>query len=60
MTSNESKLTTVDALAASRRSNMCQMSADRADMKERKKVDCSMECTSKLIYIRDRNVHVSV
>jgi hypothetical protein len=33
---------------------------DRADMKERKKADCSMECTSKLIYIRDTNVHVSV
>jgi hypothetical protein len=29
-------------------------------MKERKKVDCSMECTSKLIYMRDMNVHVSV
>jgi hypothetical protein len=27
---------------------------------ERKKVDCSMECTSKLIYMRDMNVHVSV
>jgi hypothetical protein len=29
-------------------------------MKERKKVDCSIECTSKLIYIRDMNVHISV
>jgi hypothetical protein len=29
-------------------------------MKERKKVDCSTECTSKLIYMKDMNVHVSV
>jgi hypothetical protein len=29
-------------------------------MRERKKVDCSMECISKLIYMRDMNVHVSV
>jgi hypothetical protein len=28
--------------------------------RKRKKVDCSMECTSKLIYMRDMNVHVSV
>jgi hypothetical protein len=27
---------------------------------EREKVDCSMKCTSKLIYMRDMNVHVSV
>jgi hypothetical protein len=27
---------------------------------ERKKVDCSMKCTSKLIYMRDMNIHVSV
>jgi hypothetical protein len=32
----------------------CGSTADK-----RKKVDCSMECTSKLIYIRDMNVHVS-
>jgi hypothetical protein len=38
----------------------CRMSEDRADMDERKKVDCSMECTSKLIYMRGMNVHVSV
>jgi hypothetical protein len=25
----------------------CRMSEDRADMEERKKVDCSMECTGK-------------
>jgi hypothetical protein len=36
------------------------MSEDRADMKERRKVDCAMECTSKLIYMRDMNVHVNV
>jgi hypothetical protein len=42
------------------RAHNCRMSEDRADMEERKKVDCSMECTSKLIYIRDRNVYVSV
>jgi hypothetical protein len=29
-------------------------------MKKRKEVDCSMECTSKLTYMRDMNVHVSV
>jgi hypothetical protein len=28
--------------------------------RKRKKVDCSIECTSKLIYMRDMNVHVSV
>jgi hypothetical protein len=28
-------------------------------MEERKKVDCSIECTSKLIYMRDTNVRVS-
>jgi hypothetical protein len=39
---------------------ICRMSEDRADMEERKKVDCSMKCTSKLIYMRDWNVHVSV
>jgi hypothetical protein len=33
---------------------------DRADMKERKKVDCAMECTSKLIYMRNMDVHVNV
>jgi hypothetical protein len=32
----------------------CGSTADK-----RKKVDCSMECTSKLIYMRDMNVHVS-
>jgi hypothetical protein len=29
-------------------------------MKERKKVDYSIKCTSKLIYMRDMNVHVSI
>jgi hypothetical protein len=38
----------------------CRMWEHRADMKERKKVDYSMECTSKLTYMRDRNLHVSV
>jgi hypothetical protein len=33
----------------------CGSTADK-----RKKVDCSMKCTSKLIYMRDMNVHVSV
>jgi hypothetical protein len=33
----------------------CRSTAD-----ERKKVNCSMKCTSKLIYMRDMNVHVSV
>jgi hypothetical protein len=33
----------------------CGSTADK-----RKRVDCSMECTSKLIYIGDMNVHVSV
>jgi hypothetical protein len=28
--------------------------------RKRKKADCSTECKSKLIYIRDMNVHVSV
>jgi hypothetical protein len=28
--------------------------------RKRKKVDCSMKCTSRLIYMRDRSVHVSV
>jgi hypothetical protein len=32
----------------------CGRTADK-----RKKVDCSMECTSKLIYMRDMNVRVS-
>jgi hypothetical protein len=36
---------------------MCE---HRANMEERKKVGCSIECTSKLIYMRDMNVHVSV
>jgi hypothetical protein len=31
----------------------CGSTADK-----RKKVDCSVECTSKLIYMRDMNVHV--
>jgi hypothetical protein len=37
---------------------LCRMWEDRAE--KRKKVDCSMECTSKLIYMRVMNVHVSV
>jgi hypothetical protein len=36
----------------------CRMWEHSAE--ERKRVDCFMECTSKLIYMRDTNVHVSV
>jgi hypothetical protein len=42
------------------RAHNCRMWEDRADMKERKKVDYSIKCTSKLIYMRDMNVHVSI
>jgi hypothetical protein len=39
---------------------LCQLSDVGGQGRKRKKVDCSMECTSKLIYMRDMNVHVSV